>query len=191
MFASHQPTVVLISGYARAGKDTLAKEICRITGGKRLAFADQLKDTCNLMLEKYGLCSQVDFHNENDKVKYRKVLIAVGKALRSIDLGIFARPVAKEARWNLAAGRVVVVSDWRYTNEREIIEAHVAPWRVITVEVAREGTLPADEEEQVNQGDIRNAGLDYMQYFNPGDISGIHDLAQDICDNIGPFVHRA
>lgn len=191
MFNTHEPTVVMVSGYARAGKDTLAKEICRITGGKRLAFADQLKDTCNLMLEKYDLHGKVDFRSETDKVRHRNVLIAVGEALRSIDKDIFARTVAAEARWNLVASRVVVISDWRYQNELEVVTAKVAPFRVIRVEVAREGALPAGEEEKANQQAIRNAGLDYMQYFNPGDIAGINALAQEIADNIGPFRSKA
>lgn len=148
------PTLVLICGFARAGKDTLASGLLEWSRrpSKKTNFADHLKDAANDYLMSLNLPG--DFHNEAFKVQHRDTLVALGKFARSIDEDVFARSLAQWAP--LMAGpdeqvapETVVCSDWRYINELHVCQDHLweLGWKVRTVYVATAGIGPANDEE--------------------------------------------
>lgn len=158
-----KPLVFLITGVARAGKDTfaaaLSEEMTR-NGSKveTFKFANVLKTALARTLEwmdveKEGL-KPIDIaftESENLKPRVRDALVSLGKLARHVDSSIFARHLVTEVcgfiefcPWDRRA--VAVVPDWRYVNEYEICKKYLDA-EVITVEIQRPGYEPANDEE--------------------------------------------
>jgi hypothetical protein len=159
------PTLILITGYARSGKDTLAEGIMTGISPKsgwalKHNFADALKQSANDYLKSLGLDEDgVDFYDEAFKVKHRSFLVAAGQFARSINRDVFAsRFVSKCLDFTTSHGPgVVVCSDWRYMNELRVCQDWLirAGWNVVTVEITTAGVGPANEEEGLSIGEIR------------------------------------
>lgn len=147
------PTLVLIAGFARAGKDTLASGILEWSTrpSRKQNFADYLKDAGNDFLMSLNLPG--DFHNETFKCQNRDFLVAAGRLARSIDVDIFAKNLANFCPIQMdpagVAPETVVCSDWRYANELAVCKdvLHELGWRVRTIYVATAGVGPANKEE--------------------------------------------
>ena len=147
------PTLVLICGYARAGKDTLASGILEwaTRPARKQCFADYLKDAAKDYLMSLNL--EGDFHNEAFKVQHRDFLVAAGRLARSIDKDIFAKNLAYYCPIQMTPGEqapeTVVCSDWRYMNELVVSSEilHDLGWKVRTVYVSTAGIGPANNEE--------------------------------------------
>lgn len=147
------PTLVLISGFARAGKDCLATGI--LEWAKRPArktnFADHLKDAGNDFM--WSLNLEGDFHNEAFKVKHRDVLVTLGRFARSLNVNVFAENLANYAPIQMSADQLapetVVCSDLRYLNEVRVCQDILweRGWKVRTVFVSTAGVGPANDEE--------------------------------------------
>lgn len=147
------PTLVLVSGFARAGKDTLASGLLEWStrSAEHINFADALKEACNQYMDYLQLDG--DFFREDFKVEHRKFLVDAGKFARSIDIDVFARhfanwvPIMKHP--DTVAPETVVCSDWRYINELRVCQEILweKGWRVRTVYVSTAGVGPANDEE--------------------------------------------
>lgn len=155
------PTLVLIAGFARAGKDTLASGILEWSTrpSRKQNFADYLKDASNDFLMSLNL--EGDFHQENFKVRHRDFLVAAGRLARSIDVDIFAKNLANFCPIQMTpdqlAPETVVCSDWRYANELEVCQDVLIDlgWKVRTVYVSTAGIGPANSEELDSIAEIR------------------------------------
>jgi hypothetical protein len=155
------PTLVLISGFARAGKDTLATGILEWARrpSRKTNFADYLKDAANDYLMSLNL--EGNFHNEEFKVRHRDFLVAAGKLARSLDVDIFAKNLANFCPIRMSpddlAPETVVCSDLRYANEVAVCQdtLHDLGWRVRTIYVATAGIGPANQEELDSICEIR------------------------------------
>jgi hypothetical protein len=168
-------TLVLVSGYARAGKDTLAHgllEWSRKPSGK-VAFADALKDSCNVYLADLGLPG--DFHNEEFKVTYRDFLVLAGRFARSLDRDVFARHLAAWVPLMVTNDgqpvQTVVAADWRYLNEYKVARNVLEPlgWTVRAVNIQTAGLVAANDEEAWSIDEILCAGvIDTYLLFKPG-----------------------
>lgn len=147
------PTLVLISGFARAGKDCLASGILEWAKrpSRKTNFADHLKDASNDFL--WGLNLEGDFHSEPFKVKHRDVLVTLGKFARSLNPSVFAENLAHFAPIQMTPGEIapetVVCSDLRYLNEVRTCQDILweRGWKVRTVFVSTAGVGPANDEE--------------------------------------------
>lgn len=147
------PTLVLISGFARAGKDCLASGILEWAKrpSRKTNFADHLKDASNDFL--FSLNLEGDFHNEAFKVKHRDVLVTLGRFARSLNPNVFAENLAYFAPIQMTPGEVapetVVCSDLRYINEVRVCQDILweRGWKVRTVFVSTAGVGPANDEE--------------------------------------------
>lgn len=180
-----RPTVFLITGYARAGKDTLANALAEATNGRRLAFADDLKNATNHLFERYGLHQRVDVRREQDKVRHRDLLVAIGKAMRAEDRDVFARVVADSAKYSILSGRSAVVSDWRYVNEFVAVRDRVAPAPVVTIKISRFGLNAANEEEAEHQQAVdKTVQMTWAKNFKDGDVGNIREWAAEIAASI-------
>lgn len=171
--------VILITGYARAGKDTLAEGL-QLGATKpvvRLNFADMLKQACDCYLQVLdlgGSGSSRTFRNEAFKVKHRDFLVAAGTFARSIDRDVFAlaftRQCNREASAYPGEDLTVICSDWRYMNELGIVKYILGDlgWDVITVQIGTTGLTAANEEEGKSIGEIiRNTPIHVSYGFKP------------------------
>jgi hypothetical protein len=175
----HKPTVFLITGYARAGKDTLADRIVELTGARKVSFADSLKEAGNRFFTSLGIES-VDLKSTQDKVAHRDLLVAMGRAARSVDVDVFARHAAEKARYSILAGRCVVIPDWRYENEHKVVHQIVYPAPVVRVRILTDGVGPANDEEETSICQIAYNGVKETHSFRAGDLAGIDDWAHDL-----------
>lgn len=185
-----QPTVILVCGYARAGKDTFAAAVLDLVpGARKVAFADILKAAGNLFLERLNLHGRADLTTEQDKVRFRDFLVAGGRMARAIEPNVFADIAARTAYMNLLAGRVVVMPDWRYRNELEAVQTVCAPHRVVTVKLHRFDSGPANDEEYIHMREIESVcRLDHEAAFKSGETGLIRDLALEVVSSIPDVV---
>lgn len=174
-----RPTVFVICGFARTGKDTLGTALLDILpGSRKVAFADLLKNAGNLFLERLDLHGLADLHRDADKARFREFLVAGGKMARALDPDVFANDAAHAAKMNLQAGRCVVITDWRYANELVAVQTICAPHPVVTIRLHRESTGPANEEEAVHMAQIEDTcRVDHEASFRSGETGAIRDLA--------------
>ncbi len=168
------PTLVLVCGYARAGKDTLASGILEwaTRPAEHINFADPLKEAANHYMDYLGLDG--DFFKEDFKVDNRDFLVYAGKFARRLDRDVFARhfanwcPVMKHA--DQPSPETVVCSDWRYVNELRVCQDILweKGWRVRTIYVSTAGVGPANDEEMDSIAEIRASHLFDQEYiFKP------------------------
>lgn len=162
--------LVLVCGFARAGKDTFAKGI--IAGAKdakRMAYADALKYALEVAAHNVGL--HVDYFDDAEKSVDRDLLVEFGRAMRRRDKNIFARTVVDNLM-TLKDGQTLVVSDWRYLNEYEVAKQACDKWAVNlhAVQIVRHGWNAANEEEAVNMQEvIDSVPMDETIFATSGD----------------------
>jgi len=147
------PTLVLICGFARAGKDSLASGLLEWSTrpAEHINFADALKEAANHYMDYLGL--EGDFFREDFKVDNRDFLVHAGKFARRMDRDVFARhfanwcPVMKHH--DQPSPETVVCSDWRYINELRVCQDILweKGWKVRTVYVSTAGVEAANTEE--------------------------------------------
>ena len=168
------PTLVLISGFARAGKDTLAQGILEWSTrpAEHINFADALKSAGNQFIDFLGLGG--NFFNEEFKCENRDALVAMGRFARRLDKDVFARhfanwcPVMKHH--DQVAPETIVTSDWRYINELRVAQDTLweKGWKVRTVYVSTAGVGPANDEELDSLAEIRSTHLFDQEFiFRP------------------------
>lgn len=149
--------VVMVSGLAGAGKDTLGEALATMGGFVRVAFADGLK---TLVAQEFGIDVQV-LHTQEGKAArvhpgscstdtrtWRDVLIQVGRRERERDPEVFAR-LAVQTMVQIQESAVpprFVVTDFRFPLEWEVMER--TGWRMVHVHVTRDGnTRPQFEAD--------------------------------------------
>jgi len=169
------PTIILITGYARSGKDTFRNGL--FLSGKNTVllrnFADSLKEACDDFLYNLGLDCKDEkarsFFNERFKVEHRNALVSFGKFARSLDQDVFANKLTDMVNvFTNDSAVTVVVADWRYVNELLVVRKNLPDWRVITIRINTSGLNPANEEEGLSIGQItREVPIDYEYTFAP------------------------
>jgi hypothetical protein len=154
--------LVLICGYARAGKDTLGDGILEWSekNAEKINFADSLKDSANVFLDCLDL--QGDFHDDRFKDTNRRFLVACGTFARDLKPSVFADIMAQ----TVAQGYddegmpldTVVCTDWRYLNELIVCQKLLIPlgWKVRTVYISTSGISAANVEEANSICEIRD-----------------------------------
>jgi len=168
------PTLVLISGFARAGKDTLASGLLEWSTrpAEHINFADALKEAGNHFMDYLGL--EGNFMAEDFKCENRDALVAMGRFARRLDKDVFARhfanwvPVMKHH--DSVSPETVVCSDWRYINELRVCQDILweKGWKVRTVYVSTAGIGPANDEELDSIAEIRAShSFDQEYIFKP------------------------
>ena len=187
--------VVLITGYARAGKDTLAEgiELGATKPVVRLNFADMLKQACDCymqVLDLGGSGSSRTFRNEAFKVKHRDFLVAAGSFARSIDRDVFAIAFTRQCNREAKSSEdiTIVCSDWRYMNELTMVKYVLGDlgWDVVTVQIGTTGVEAANEEEGKSIGDIiRNTPIHISYGFKPDSKPAIISEGKSLARQLG------
>lgn len=185
-----QPLVFMITGVARAGKDTFAAymmEKFNVNGNRCevFKFADVLKERANDVLRAMGVYKHgvVDFHAEDFKVKHRGLLVELGRTLRGVDKDIFARHLNAQVALffdyaPLDVRPVALVSDWRYLNEYLFLAKHLDA-QIVTVEIQRPGFGPANDEEAGSLADMMSS-MQILHTRLAVDPSGVRAVASEI-----------
>lgn len=185
-----QPLVVMITGVARAGKDTFAACMMEKFNGNGcrcevFKFADVLKERANDVLRAMGVYVKgvIDFHAEDFKVKHRGLLVELGRTLRGVDKDIFARHLNAQVALfleyaPLGVRPVALVSDWRYLNEYLFLSKHLDA-QIVTVEIQRPGFGPANDEEAGSLADMM-ASMQILHTRLAVDPAGVRAVASEI-----------
>jgi hypothetical protein len=150
-----RPALILICGYARAGKDTLGDGI--LDGAARpavkVALAEPLKDSAETAIrEILGGVRFPGFRDEAFKVANRNLLVELGRTCRAIHQDCFVELALEQAAEHIAAGCSVIVTDVRYSNELQ----RCADWAALrgvplyTLLIHTDGIEAANEEEEKN-----------------------------------------
>ena len=187
---NNKPLVFMITGVARAGKDTFAA--CMMeqfnSNGSRcevFKFADVLKERANDVLRAMGVfkAGERDFHAEDFKVRNRGLLVELGRTLRGVDKDIFARHLNAQVHLfmdyaPLGVRPVALVSDWRYLNEYTFLAKHLDA-QIVTVEIQRPGYGPANDEEQMSLSDLM-VSMQILHTRLAVDPAGVRAIASEI-----------
>lgn len=162
--------IVMIYGYARAGKDTLADglRIGSKNGMVRLSFASSLKAVVAKAVSHYV---KVDYANDAEKMQDRDLLVEFGRAVRRRNPLAFAETLCEQMYFHdqmpeyFGRGGSYVITDARYFNEYQYVtqwaKEHGHP--VVSVYVWREGNSYANIEERDSIAEVlEHVKFDYL-----------------------------
>lgn len=155
--------LVGIAGFARAGKDTIAGQLCdwHIRFGvhtKCYAFACELKREVDpFSLEKFGISAWTT--NETEKELIRPMLIAVGQARIKQDPLYYVHQVAAKIEHDQPD--VAIITDVRFKPEAQWLKENDGT----LVRVVRRGVLAAHESEEKGARDL-DPFVNYEIKFN-------------------------
>ena len=177
-------TIVLLSGYARSGKDTFAEGMIRYSQDiKRIAFADALKDAANDFSINLGL--SVNFHDDTVKAAHRETLVALGRFARSIHKDVFVYNLTEAATRERGH---VVVTDTRYINEVVVTKQlmnEVRGWRVIHLHIETEGVGPANDEEAASIREMLEGCIPTQTYvFKPNTAVTLREVGKSVAKHL-------
>lgn len=182
--------IILISGFARSGKDTLANAIQRqLLRQKRhpqiTKFADSLKGTIQGAIEALNL-NGFDVFSEvgSDKVRIRPTLVAFGEFCRSIDRDVFVKITLEDIADVLKGAeypQFVIIPDCRYANEDKMVRQFAkerGDIEVLRIHIQRENNKAANSEEAESLKRLNEECLEYrIAMFEDGDTESIEDYA--------------
>ena len=177
--------ILLLSGYARSGKDSVANLLEEECGFHRFAFADALKE----MVAAVTGIPVVMFHSlQKDTVApgfsktYRDLLIEIADQKRAIDPDIFSRIVATQIVENDSDR--IVISDWRYKREESFLRSTLDPavYHIQRGRVRRSTVIPS---EKPIEHDLDGEPMDLI-IPNDGSISDLRDAVHSAVSLIHP-----
>ena len=174
--------VILVTGYARAGKDTFGSGLraCCPTL-VRVQFSSPLKEAASLAFSHFG--QHIDFFDDaiKEQPRYREVLLAIGRAATDVQTGVFAEAAMENVKRFLNQGYHVVLTDWRRPIEYEIVAIGLSSMpdvKVRAVHVAQSGQMASSPwEEQNVQGCLANVDTHLVEAEH-GDREALFDHAR-------------
>ena len=177
--------IIGLSGYARSGKDEIAKILVEKFGFKRRAFADPIRSfvtKVNPILESGHRLNEVvkEFGWElaKSRTETRRLLQEVGLAGRElIDEDVWIKAAFKDINHYMDN---VVVSDVRFKNEAEFIRKEQGRvWRVL-----REGVGPVNNH--ISETELDGA---YFEAYVPNN-GTLEELEAYVTRLIGRDAHK-
>jgi hypothetical protein len=182
--------IILISGYARSGKDSLANHIKRELEiesheARVLKFANALKEALQASLNRVGL-GHIDVFTEDEEQKklLRPLLVEFGKFARKMDKDVFVKALIKDMEALFCGGiEFALISDCRYLNEASLVRAWAKDTgSIITrLHIHREGLEAANDEERQSIYELNNLDRGFSERtFREGDLFGIEAWAQEL-----------
>ena len=173
--------ILLLSGYARSGKDSVANLLEEEMGYRRFAFADALKEMVSTLT---GIPVALFHSQQKDSVipgpssskTYRDLLIEVADQKRAIDPDIFSRFVGTQIVESGAS--YVVISDWRYRREESFLRSFLDQtlYQIRRARVVRSTVIPS---EKPIEHDLDGEPMDLI-IPNNGSISDLRDAVHTI-----------
>lgn len=158
--------IVMIRGWSCSGKDTAASLLQELDAGYvRFAFADALKE---MVAERYAPAGQAAgalaaLYTQEGKqalcpiagVPWRTLLLRVGAAERDKNPDVFAEATADRIASHPLSPQKVIITDWRYPNECEVLRRRFpdADFRTVWVRRLDQESSPVHHfNEQLLQG---------------------------------------
>ena len=152
--------IIGISGYATAGKDTVAQILVEQFGFQRLAFADSIRDIC-LVINPYlsdglrvgDLVKDYGWDVAKQNTEVRRLLQVLGT---EVGRQIFDEDVWVDALFQkVDPNKKYVITDVRFANEAECIKEYGEVWRV-----NRAGVDPINEH--ISETQLDDYEFDYV-----------------------------
>ena len=159
-------SIIVLRGFSNSGKDYIGQILCDKYNYKRFAFADSLKKIVakdfNCPLEqlhtqegKLQVC-----HSDTNKRTYRQILIDEALRLRNIDTSMFAKHCCQEIYELGLVPNKIVITDWRYPNELQILIDMFPEYTVTPVHIVRQGQLQSPVDD-ISEYHLLNRTNDY------------------------------
>jgi hypothetical protein len=142
-----QPLILLISGWAHAGKDSVAKILVESYEFQKIAFADPIKQQVARDLEIplewcYDQERKAALLPNNSERTLREELIRVAETARATDKEIWARAVGEKIQRAIQRGkRKFVISDWRHLEELWALQKCIPNACILPTRVERPSQL--------------------------------------------------
>ena len=142
-----KPLIVLISGWAHAGKDSVAKILVETYDFQKYAFADPIKQKVaeeeGIPLEWcYDQKRKAEALPSNPERTLREELIRVGEDARELDKEIWAKVIGEKIQKSVKKGkRKFVISDWRMIEELWALQKLVPEATILPIRVVRPSQL--------------------------------------------------
>lgn len=184
-----RPTVFAISGFAGAGKDTLADAIEHYipASSSRVKMADELKEAINQALAYMGLPAVAFTEDREAKEQIRPLMVEFGRYCRGRDKSIFAKIAGKTVKHYYNTGALaVLVTDMRYPNEYDVLFelCNSELWTFVPIYVSQPSLGPANREEMDSIKELTNGDRHMWRFeFAKGDFGAIDEAAKKIVIN--------
>jgi hypothetical protein len=159
-------SIIVLRGFSNSGKDYVGQILCDKYNYKRFAFADSLKK----IVAKDFNCVLEQFHTQEGKLEicqtdsskrtYRQILIDEALRLRKIDTGIFAKYCCQEICGLDLQPNNIVITDWRYPNELQILRSMFPEYTVTPIHIVRNGQLQSPVDD-ISEYHLLNRVSDY------------------------------
>ena len=157
---NYRQTIILIAGRSQSGKDTAANIISEYLNKKRITnkithFADKLKIISHELLSEFDNSIVLnDFYEDKDK--HNKFLGTNNRVFLQ-KFGTIARKHFGENIWaesvDINYYGINIIADYRYLNERLVLERKYPNYNIITIRVNREKSdkiVPTHHSEDLN-----------------------------------------
>ena len=191
---NNHPMIIMVSGYARAGKDTMADGIMsHIQMSKKIAMADSLKraanDAIRTIMARSGAINKWDnmgFFNDTFKTLHRPLLVELGKTCRFIHQDCFIDCMVNDASNLLLNGVSVVSPDVRYSNEYLRIKSMAIDlgFRHRTILVHTHGAQAANDEERKNMEDLlEHAAFNDVSFWHQNQADKIRQHGRNLAEH--------
>ena len=172
--------ILMVSGWAGSGKDAAASILMDELGFQRLAFADPLKHET---ARQTGLSPDHFYstHLKDSEIPYegktiipRALLIKAAAEARAKYPNIYANMIADSIqKYGL---KRVVISDWRYRNEYEVIKTFFGDATVVRIRIVRPGVIQSSEP---SEHDLDGQAMD-VEINNGGSIGMLRSTLKDL-----------
>jgi hypothetical protein len=176
-------SIILLRGFSNSGKDYIGNILCEKYGYKRFAFADALK---KIVASQFTTPIE-NFHSQevkptvckNDTLgrTHRQLLIDEGARLREINKDIFAKFCCQDIKISYA--RKIVITDWRYENELQVIKDTFPDFKITPVHIMRIGQNKSLIDD-ISEYQLIGRQFDYML---------INEMNDTIYDKIESLIH--
>jgi hypothetical protein len=178
-------TILLLSGWSTAGKDTVGEILVRSLGARRLAFADTLKE---MVAAEYGFpifWTRTEIGKQTMLpcgYTVRELLIKRGQEIREEmnDPGFFAHGVRSKIA---TCPNHIVITDWRLPCEYDVINetCYATKQQLITIRVVRDGLTTSPIEDTLTEHQLDNWPFD-IYIKNPG--TNLAELELEVMNQI-------
>ena len=171
-----RPIIVMLSGWAGSGKDTVAKYMNTF---QRLAFADKLKEDVSA---EHGIPIEVFHTREKDiprnSIIPRSLLLKHALEAKEKDPYIYVRHVAKVS----SIYDKIVITDWRYKEEYAFLAKNTSA-RIIRIRITR-NLVPSNDP---SEHELDNESFDYYIH-NTGTLEMLRERLNQILQSISTLV---
>jgi len=189
-----QPLIVLIAGWAHAGKDSVAKILVESYEFQKVAFADPIKQQVardlDIPLEWcYDQEKKAALLPNNPQRTLREEIIRVAEGARETNKEIWARAVGEKIQKAIQRGkRRFVISDWRHLEELWALQKCIPNACIVPTRVERPSQLVSPVPDWTEYSLL---GFPFWKVFrNSGTIARLLEQVVEFVEEEVPKVWR-